>query len=335
MVYLQQNEHIDLKHRRLRITDMRETFNKLSEISKQTPVRTREGEILGNWVDVAGMQIYYRSAGDTGPFLLLIHGGGSDHSGFAWKYAIRAFSNDFRVIAVDLPGYGKSQQPNWHFAETDGPANSAGRNPFLFHINFINDFLAALKINKAHLLGISMGGGIVLGFSLKHPERVEKLILVNSYGLGNHVIGGIFTYVVTRPTSASNFIRFALRISRSLVKAGLRWSVYDRDKITDELIDDAWLAIRQTKTHPTWRDFQKHEITFTGFRTTFLAELPKLKIPTLIIHSRNDQLIPAKYSKRAADRIPNVELCILENMGHLVPRESRETFHETVFDFLK
>ena len=149
------------------------------------------------------------------------------------------------------------------------------------------------------------------------------------------MIGGVFTYLITRASAVSNLIRFVLRTSRSLVKLGLRWSVYDRAKITDELVDDAWLSIRQTKTHPTWREFQEHEITLTGFRSKFTAELQKLKTPTLIIHSQNDQLIPVKYAKRAVNFLQNAELLILKKMGHLLPRESPEIFHKIVVDFLK
>jgi pimeloyl-ACP methyl ester carboxylesterase len=150
-----------------------------------TPVRE-------NRIEVWGLRIFYLSAGEAGPPLLLIHGGGSDFSGFSWKYTVEALAEQYRVFALDLPGYGQSQAPelrisDWGLRISDLKEArelvcKKGRiNPFWFHILFIKAFLDALGLERVNLVGISMGGGISIGVALENPERVEKLVLVNSY----------------------------------------------------------------------------------------------------------------------------------------------------------
>ncbi len=319
--------------------------------------RTREAvaqQVRGNWIDVAGLQVYYRSAGEYGPCLLLIHGGGSDHSGFAWKYTIEALATDYRVIAVDLPGYGNSHLTPWFIQDAkisgkypeptaaggDAATHPANPDPhtfnlFSYHIDFIAQFLDALGLSKTHLMGLSMGGGIALGFALRYPQRVDRLILVNSYGLGRQVVGGFFTYMATRAGFIGTILRFALKHSRALVRCGLRWVVHRPEAITDELVSDALHAIRKKETHPAWRVFQWQEISLSGFRTIFSEALPRLTAPTLYVHAAHDRLIPPEHSRQAHERTPDARLVIMENVGHLIPREKPEEFHRIVRAFLR
>lgn len=316
------------------------------------PVREAVRPVRGNWVDVAGMQVYYRTAGERGPYLLLIHGGGSDHSGFAWKYAIPALAEDFRVIAVDLPGYGNSRLSSWllRAAESGAPLRSWTGDPDLraeqepgspetshllsYHIEFIPQFLDAVGVRKTHVMGLSMGGGIALGVALKYPGRVNRLILVNSYTLGKQMVGGFFTYMATRAGFVGAALRFALKHSRALVRRGLRWIIHRPEAISDELVEDALQAIRKKETHPAWRTFQKQEISIVGFRTIFLDDLPRLSVPTLFLHAANDRLIPVAYARQAHQRTPESTLVVMEDVGHLIPREKPDEFHRIVREFL-
>lgn len=282
------------------------------------------GPIRTHWVKVNGLNTFYRTAGKKGDILLLIHGGGSDYSGFIWKHTLPALATRFRVIALDLPGYGSSELPNL----------LPDQSILSFHSNFICEFLDELNIAKAHICGFSMGGGIALGFALAHPERIKKLVLVNSYGLEKPVFGGLLTYLITRVDPLWLSLRWLIRHNRYIVRRGLRWSICDPENITDELVDDAFQALRLQRLHPAWRIFQHQEITLQGFRTTFLDDLEGLAKPTLFILSENDELIPHKLVKPALQQLKNARLYIARNAGHLLPREKPAEFNRVLMDYL-
>ena len=289
----------------------------------------------GRRLTVNSLDVFYRTAGKSGPYLLLIHGGGSDHSGFAWKLAIPALAERFRVIALDLPGYGKSDLPQLLGGADPGAPNAhTHENILAYHSEFVKGFLDALGIAKIHLLGFSMGGGISIRFALKHPQYIDKLILLNAYGLGEEVIGGIFSYLVTRVDPVWLGLRWLFRKYMSLVRMGLRWSVYDPATLSDDLVRDAWKSIRASRLHPAWRVFQHQEITLRGFRTVYADRLSELSCPVLYIHSENDRLIPVKYARRAHQLTPTAHLFIAGKAGHLLPREHPELFHRVVMDYL-
>jgi pimeloyl-ACP methyl ester carboxylesterase len=110
---------------------------------------------------------------------------------------------------------------------------------------------------------------------------------------------------------------------------------YNREVLTDKMIDEAWNSLKAAGMHPTWRAFQNEEITFSGYRTCFVDRLAQLKLPTLIVHGAQDRLIPVKWAKRAHQLIPNAELKIIENCGHLPPREKPREFNQLLMDFLE
>lgn len=283
-----------------------------------------ETGIERHFVEIAGLKIFYQTAGNKGIPTLLIHGGGSDSSEFAWKHIIGKLGNNRRVIAIDLPGYGKSQMPSLNSMQ----------NPFLYHIEFIGTFLKEMQIHKSNLVGISMGGGISLGAALAHPELIEKLVLVDSYGLGKKMIGGISTYLASRTPYFNEVLRFILQKNRWAVKAGLKNLVYNPDLVTDAFVDEAWQALRSARMHPAWKAFQKHEVTISGYRTDFREQFPGINKPVLIIHGKNDKLIPLEGAISAHQDIPGSQLITLENCGHLPPREVPDRFVDILNKFL-
>ena len=303
-----------------------------------------------HWTTIHGLSIHYWEGGAGEKTILLIHGGGSDHALFSWKYALPALSRSFHVFAPDLPGYGLSDSPaNWEWVGVTPnsiPVMNLPRkaifspplspeNPFPFHIHFVAQFLKVIGITKVSLVGISMGGGIALGAALAYPDMVERLVLVDSYGLTGKMIGGILTYRLSRMTGAGESVRRLLQRSRTLVRWGLRSMVYRPSaEIYGELVDDAWQALRQKEKHPAWMAFQLSEVTPGGYRSDFSPFLPQLPIPTLLIHGEKDRLIPLSVARKAQQRLPHGKLWVVPRCGHLPPREKPEMFVQTVRDFL-
>lgn len=299
---------------------------------------------------VSGIKTHFREGGAGEQTVVLIHGGGSDHALFSWKYTLPALAEHFRVIAPDLPGYGKSDlPPSWKITEeaarvtrqylmpknTSLKTTGSPESPFLYHIHFIREFLTSLAIERASLVGISMGGGIALGAALAYPGMVERLMLVDSYGLSGKSIAPRLTYFLSRVTPATNALRWMLQHSRSLVRLGLRWITYQpSEKILWELTEDGYRALRMVGKHPAWMEFQKTEITPHGFRSDFSPRLPDLKIPTMIVHGKNDRLISLSVARNAHRRIPDCQLAVFDKCGHLPPREKPGEFVQEVAEFL-
>ena len=122
------------------------------------------------WLDVKGMKIHCQTAGDSGSPVVLLHGAGLDAASLSWALLIGPLAESHRVFAPDLPGYGQSDRPTTP-------------HTVRFYIDWLNDLLTALQLERASLVGLSLGGAIALGLTLDQPKRVHKLVLVDSYGM--------------------------------------------------------------------------------------------------------------------------------------------------------
>ncbi len=301
-------------------------------------------------ITIKGVQTHFWAGGTGERTVVLIHGGGSDHALFSWKYTLSALVQHFRVIAPDLPGYGKSGlPPSWKLTGETArvtrqcliPKNDSVKttefpeSPFLYHIHFIPEFLKSLGIQRVSLVGNSMGGGIALGVALAYSHLIEQLVLVDSYGLTRKMPGGRLTYLLSRVPLFNGFIRWLLLHFRTLVGWGLHGLVYRPSRqLFGELIDDACEVLRQKAQHPAWLAFQQAEITPLGYRSDFSPLLPKLEISTLLIHGEKDRLIPLSVARRAHQRIPHCTLVMMPRCGHLPSREKPREFIQVVTDFL-
>jgi pimeloyl-ACP methyl ester carboxylesterase len=282
------------------------------------------GQMRQRWTSVDNNVVFYRECGAGEDTVVLLHGGGSDHSGFVWKHTIPALANRYHVIAPDLPGYGNSTVP-------DIPP---GSSIFDYHIQFVFRFLAKLQLNNVYLCGFSMGGGIALGVALQHPELVKKLVFINGYGFKQQVFGGLATVLLTRSDRIWLGLRKLLRTNRGLVRSGLKWSIHSSADITDELVDDAFDAIRRQKRHMAWRIFQQQEFSIKGFKTDLSDRINKLKVPTLFVLSNNDRLIDTRQILNIIGNIPKATIYPVPNSGHLLPREKPALLNRILLDYL-
>lgn len=278
-------------------------------------------------IDIAGLDIFYRRAGEGDEAVILIHGAGSAHSGFTWKHTLPALGSRFRAFAPDLPGYGLSAGPDW---EAPGVGS-----PLAYHIDFIPRLLDRFNLDRAHLVGNSMGGGLALGVALAYPERVRSLSLIDSYGLGTRMPGGIFTYALSRLPYFNDLLRRVLIRSRFLVKLGLRQLLAHPARISEELIDDAWESVCMKQEHPAWLAFQRHEFTPHGLRTCYLERLGEIRCPVLIVHGADDRLLPARHSREAHLLLPHSRLEIIPGCGHLPSREFPDILNALLIEFLE
>ncbi len=124
-------------------------------------------------IKVSGLNIRYWTVGDKGPGVVLIHGLGG--SADIWMHNVQALASQHRLYIPDLPGFGGSDQPGPSFSPFD-------------YAGFLDDFISLLHVDKPSIVGQSLGGGVALLYALRFPEKVNKLVLVDSAGLGKEVV---------------------------------------------------------------------------------------------------------------------------------------------------
>jgi pimeloyl-ACP methyl ester carboxylesterase len=201
---------------------------------------------------VKGLRIRCLTAGASGTPVLLLHGGGIDSAGFSYKCVIEPLALDHWVFAPDWPGYGESDEPDVEHTMT-------------FYIDFLGSLMDALQLERVSLVGISLGGGAALGFTLRLPQRVERLVLVNSYGLGDEVAWGRLGYLLIHAPLVDNLTYALLRHSRRMVRWSLYNLVYDQRVVTEEMVEEVYRLVNKPGRAAPLAPFRKTRWDGTGY----------------------------------------------------------------------
>ncbi|MEL6196476.1 MAG: alpha/beta hydrolase [Pseudomonadota bacterium] len=251
--------------------------------------------------------------------VLLLHGGGLDCASLSWRCLMPVLAAQYRVIAPNWPGY-----------DGTAPFPGAYRIPDLGR--WLMGFLDALEIERATLVGVSMGGGAALWSAIHHPARVEALVPVATYGVADRGPSHLLSFLLTR--LPLNAIAYAvLRRSRWAQRRALQAIFADPGKLTDALVAELGAVLAHAGRGDPFTQFQRGEMTATGLRTVLTDELPRITQPTLFIHGNADSLVPVAAVERAAGAMPRARLEIMQ-AGHWPMRECPEAFNALVTDFL-
>lgn len=261
------------------------------------------------------------TAGETGSPVILLHGAGVDSANISWNEVIGPLSKTHRVFAPDLPGYGASDKPDIEYSLS-------------FYMDFLKQFMNTLNFNQASLIGLSLGGGISLGFALEYPMRVDKLILVDAWGLFNKLPFHRLSYWYTK--SFFNELSYKLSgKSRRFVKWTLLNSLFGNpNKLSEQLVDEVHEALKAHDAGKAFISFQRSEITKTGLRTNLAGRFSEIKNPTLIVHGTDDMSVPVKYAKEAHDGIQGSEIYLMEGCKHWSQKERPDEFTKVITKFL-
>lgn len=268
-------------------------------------------------------RIAYRRAGTDGPPVVLLHGAGVDDATVSWRHTIGALADaDFRVYAPDWPGYGNSDNGVTHDIDS--------------YVDVLESFLDVLGDESPILVGISMGGGVALGYALRHPERVRALCLVDSYGLGDRIPAGPLWRATAQIPGANALGWAAMGYSTDLTRLALGTIVADASALPADFVHDVYASAREPGAGLAFEAFQRNELGPRGRpRTDFSDRLGEVSAPTLFVHGRADPLFPVEWSKRAASRVPDAELRVLPKCGHWPPRERPEPFNDALQTYLE
>jgi pimeloyl-ACP methyl ester carboxylesterase len=179
-----------------------------------------------------------------------------------------------------------------------------------------------------------MGGAISLGFSLRWPHRVEKLVLVDSHGLGGEVPGGMVSYVLVQVPLINKLVWAALKRSRKMVERSLETAFHDPRAVKEDLVDEVLRLVKEPGAGRAWRSWQENEIGREGLRTNYVDRLHELAAPTLILHGAEDKYVPVSWARRAHTLIKDSELRVFPGCGHWLTLERPEEFNGVVLEFL-
>jgi pimeloyl-ACP methyl ester carboxylesterase len=283
----------------------------------QTPPVLRD--LLLN-VDALG--VHCLRAGGRGQPVLLLHGGGLDAAGLSFRKTIPALAEQHCVFAPDWPGFGLSDPMplTWRVEEC---------------VDFVGKILDALGLRRASLVGLSMGGAFALGFTLRAPERVDRLVLVDSAGLGDGIPGGRLSYFTMR-LPLFDELRWALFVgSRTLARRVLCAPLVNRKQVlSEEMLDEIIALAKRAGAGTAFRQLQRSEYQWRGLRTNYLHRLSEVKVPTLLVHGAEDRLVPAGWAERAHGLIKDSKLELIRGCGHLPPVEQPELFNRLIRNFL-
>jgi pimeloyl-ACP methyl ester carboxylesterase len=281
-----------------------------------------EGIVQEKRVTAGGFDVRYYTAGQSGPPVVLLHGGGTDSALLSWREAIGPLAQAYRVYTPDWPGYGGSALP----------ADGRVTQEVLLHC--LDVLLDAWDLSQVTLVGVSMGGGASLGYALAHPERVARLVPVDSYGLQDKAPFHRISVLFVRMAWLNRMTWSMMRGSRAMVRWSLRSIVKSPDAPLDALTDEVMGMIQSRDVEQAWMSFQEDEADMRGMKTQYMARLDEIACPTLIVHGAQDTLVPLRFSREAAERIPNARLQIIERCGHWAPRDQPQTFNAALLDFL-
>lgn len=255
-------------------------------------------------VTVFGAKIRYLEAGDAAkPTVILLHGLGAQAE--SWAANIAPLSANYRVIAPDQIGFGKSDKPFLKYRVGT-------------YADFLDKFMAELKIEKAHLVGNSLGGWVAALTAIKYPNRVEKLILVDAAGITPPVIE------FERIYQLNNSTRDEIRANLKLIFAN---PAFHNETLVDQFMTQR-VATNDGNTINSLIESIKRKEDFLD------ARLGEIKKTTLIIWGKQDGLLPLADGEKFNKGIAGSELTIFENCGHVPQFEKAVDFNKAVLTFL-
>ena len=288
-------------------------FSRPLDISFEELKRTIPHAKDSKFANIGGVRLHYQEKGEGIP-LVLIHGYAS--STYSWKDVFEPLSKKYRVIAVDLKGFGFSEKPDGDYSRRAQGEMVAG-------------LLEQLKIEKAWLAGNSMGGEIVLNIALQHPEKVLGLILIDSAGVKIPGRVSLAPWYVQTPIVGRVLSALALT-SNKLVRQGLEKSFYDDSKIADERVNYYYQPLKT----------RAGQLAALRARTQFALspiedKLNQINLPTLIIWGAEDEIIPLEAGQKMNSEIRNSKLVVIEKCGHLPQEEMPERIVNETVNFIE
>jgi len=260
-------------------------------------------------VEIFGQKIHYLEAGSaSNPAVILLHGLGGDASN--WAMTVPALASKYHVYALDQIGFGKSDKPITNY-----------RVAML--VEFLDVFCKKLGIQKATLVGNSLGGWTAAAFAIAHPEKVDKLVLVCAAGYTPKRWGGPEmtkdALAALNPSTTEDFKRLFSVI------------LYNKAMLTDQFVEQALTNKFKRGDGHTINSFIESVLRGEDFLD---GKVKAIKAPTLALWGKDDGLTPLGMGKAFAEDIPGAQLVVIDNCGHVPQMEKPSEFNAALLKFL-
>jgi len=270
---------------------------------------TENNPEIGLRIKAGKLETNYHDTG-SGESVFLIHGSGPGVTAWAnWRLVIPELAKKYRVIAPDMAGFGYTERK-------DG-----------FEYNMQNwvahavSLMDALGVEKTNLVGNSFGGALALALAISHPERINKLVLMGSVGVHFEITPGLDSVWGYEPSI--EYMRNLLDIF-----------AYDRELVSNELAELRYQAsIRPGYQESFSSMFPAPRQRWVEAMMSKEADVKSIQHETLIIHGREDEVIPVSTSQRLFELIKNSQLHIYGKCGHWTQIEHTARFNKLISDF--
>ncbi len=270
---------------------------------------TGENPEIGATAVAKGIKTHYLEAGKGHP-VVLIHGSGPGVTSYAnWRLVLPALAENFRVLAPDMIGFGFSERPaNIQYGVQTWADQVVG-------------LMDTLELPTAHMVGNSFGGAIALRIAAQHPDRVGKLVLMGSMGVSFPITEGLERVWGYEPSFEN-------------MRKVLDVFAYSRDLVNDELAEVRYRGSIQPGFQESFAAmFPAPRQRWVEAMCTPEDEIRRLPHRTLIVHGREDQVIPVQTSLRLMELIDNADLSVFSHCGHWSMIERTEDFNRNVSEF--
>ena len=270
--------------------------------------------ILSQFIKVNNRNIHYLTAGEGEPILLL-HGWPT--SAFLWRKMMPVLSEKYQVIAIDLPGFGKSEK------------KVEDSYSFRYYEEILSGFIKQLGLEKLTLGIHDLGGPLGLFWAIQNPNKVKRLILFNTlvYPQFSRAVK-LFGLATRLP-----FLKDKLTSPKGIMNV-MFFGIHQKKALRREAILEYQSPF---KTKPQRKVLLKtvQNLHKNGFKE-IEAKLTEFKIPTLIIYGENDRILPnvAQTVSRVKVDIPHAQVVSLPNCGHFLQEEEPEKISEIILDFM-
>jgi pimeloyl-ACP methyl ester carboxylesterase len=263
---------------------------------------------IGASVDAGGVSTNYLEAGQGRP-VVLVHGSGPGVTAYAnWRLTIPDLARHFRVLAPDMAGFGFSGKPGKYGMEV--------------WTNQIIGFLDALGLDRVSLVGNSFGGGLAIRLAVEHPERVERLVLMGAAGVVFPITEGLDAVWGYQP-SVDNMRRL------------LDIFAYSRELVTDELAEVRYRATIEPGVQEAFAAmFPAPRQRWVDDLATPEDEIRGIRHETLIVHGRDDRVVPLDNAYRLHALIDASDLHAFGRCGHWTQIERSDAFNRLLIEFL-
>lgn len=266
------------------------------------------------FIEIDGMKVHYRDEGKGFP-IVLIHGTAS--SLHTWNDWTKELTKKYRVIRMDLPAFGIT-----------GPNKNADYS-IKSYTDFLHMFLTKINIDKFYLAGNSLGGNISWNYTAEHPQKIEKLILVDASGLPTNKPQPAIFKMAKTPVLNSLFLYITPKF---FIKKNMREVYGDENKLTESLVTRYHKMALRVGNRQAFIDRAK--VDFKLGAKANLEKFKSIQTPTLLIWGAKDTWIPLDNGKRMDSLLPNSKLVVLENSGHVPMEENPKESFKILKDFL-